>query len=49
MSMRMAPNADGSEVVFRVLRAGGHGRRLRPRPRPVEQDLQTLRDLLEQS
>lgn len=50
VSMRVVLNADGSEVVFTVLRAPGatdddFARDLAL----VEQDLQTLRDLLEQS
>ncbi len=50
VSMRVVPNADGSEVVFTVLRApgatdDGFARDLAL----VEQDLQTLRNLLEQS
>jgi hypothetical protein len=48
--MRVVPNGDGSEVVFTVLRApGATDDDLARDVALVEQDLRTLRDLLEQS
>jgi uncharacterized protein YndB with AHSA1/START domain len=50
VSMRVVPNGDGSEVVFTVLRApGATDDDLARDVALVEQDLRTLRDLLEQS
>ena len=50
VSMRVVPNGDGSEVVFTVLRAPGASDDDFARDVDlVEQDLRTLRDLLEQS